>query len=109
MSFKRMDYRGDAIAERNNAAKKVARQIGVISDEDGVELPPSLCQRVVARERELAQQAMRPFYSRLENNRSVYFVTVCRPEWTCEAGELTAEHVREVSAWMSRRARLRTH
>ncbi len=105
MSFKRMDYRGDAVAERNNAAKKVARQIGVISDEDGAELPPSLCQRVVARERELAQQAMRPFYSQLENNRSVYFVTVCRPEWTCEAGELTAEHVREVSAWMSRRAR----
>lgn len=56
MSFKRTDYRGDALAERNNKAKKVARQLGLIGLEFEAELPPSLCQKEVARERELAQQ-----------------------------------------------------
>jgi hypothetical protein len=105
MSFKRTDYRGDALAERNNKAKKVARQLGLIGLESEAELPPSLCQKEVARERELAQQAMRRFYRWLERGHRVHFVTVCRPEWTCEAGELTADHVRQVRAWMSRRAR----
>lgn len=105
MSFKRMDYRGDAIAERNKRAKEVARQLGVIGVQSDAVVPPSLCQKVVARERELAQQVMRRFYRRLEKGHSVHFVTVCRPEWTCGAGELTADHVRQVRAWMSRRAR----
>lgn len=105
MSFKRMDYRGDSIAERNNKAKKVARQLGLISGQAEAELPPTLCQKVVARERELAQQVMQRFYSWLEKGHRVHFVTVCRPEWTCAAGELSADRVRQVRAWMSRRAR----
>ena len=103
--FKRMDYRADAIATRNKKAAKVARLLGLMSQSPKAELPPTLCQREVARERKLAQRAMRRFYRWLERGRLVHFVTICRPEWTCESGELTPELIRQVRAWMARRAR----
>lgn len=87
------------LAWRLGLSPKPARRFGT---ED---LPPNLCQRVVASERRLALAQMRLFIDALERGDEVLFLTVCRPEWTCGKGELNATIVQEVRNWMSRRAR----
>lgn len=87
------------LAWRLGLSPKPARRFGT---ED---LPPTLCQRVVAAERRLALAQMRLFLDALERGDEVLFVTVCRPEWTCDKGKLTPALIQEVRNWMSRRAR----
>lgn len=104
------DYRPGAIARRNKHVVRFAKQLGLVSGQgikSGAEkLPANLCQAAVARERELAQKAVvRYFANPRDKGRRVYYVTICRPAWTCPAGDLSASLIREVSAWTSRRAR----
>lgn len=97
------------LTRRNREAQRIAWRLGLSPKPIGAfgpeDLPPSLCQRVVADERRLAFVRVRRFIEALERGDEVIFLTVCRPEWTCEEGELSAKHIGEVRAWMSRRAR----
>lgn len=87
------------IAWRLNLSPKPASRFGA---ED---IPPNLCQRVVAAERRLAFAQILRFVDALERGDQVVFLTICRPEWTCDAGKLDASMITEVRNWMSRRAR----
>lgn len=99
------DSQPDHILERNRRARRVAVKLGLVTKGGAESLPKNLCQRVVAQERALADVATRAFMHAVRRRKFVWFVTVCRPEWTCAAGELSEELVREVRNWMSRRAR----
>lgn len=94
---------------RNRYAQRIAWRLGLSpkpARRSGAEdIPPNLCQRVVAAERRLALAQMRLFIDALERGDEVLFLTVCRPEWTCDAGKLDASMIQEVRNWMSRRAR----
>lgn len=107
--FRFYDYRPHIIAERNARAEKVAVRLGLATKEgleSGAErLPENLRQEVAARERELASEALILFIKAIRRGQSVFFITVCRPEWTCGAGELSEAHVRWVRDFISRRAR----
>ena len=99
------DYQPHRIAERNRHAKRVAVQLGLVSKTGVEKLPQNLCQKNVAKERALADAPTRVFIDAARNGKPVWFVTICRPEWTCGAGELTEELIQDVRNWMSRRAR----
>lgn len=97
------------LTQRNRDAQRLAWRLGLApkpAPRFGTEvLPPNLCQRIVAAERRLALTQVFRFINALERGEEVMFLTVCRPEWTCLAGNLTADRVRDVRDWMSRRAR----
>lgn len=97
------------LTRRNREAQRIAWRLGLSpkpSRSFGAEdLPPTLCQRVVAAERRLALAQVYRFIEALERGDEVVFLTVCRPEWTCGEGGLTAKQVGDVRNWMSRRAR----
>lgn len=91
----------------NLYAVKAAKRLGLpVMKRAGFESPPQeLCQLAVAHERAVARVASRRFRTATSKGRSVYFLTVCRPEWTCDAGSLSPTMVRDVVQWMTRHAR----
>ena len=103
------DYRAGDIARRNKHALKLAKKLGLVTasgiSSGAEQLPQSLCQAVVASERMLAQEAMKRFAYAADEGQTVLFLTICRPEWTCDAGQLSPALISEVRNWMSRRAR----
>lgn len=103
------DYRPGAIARRNKYAIRCAKKLGLVTAagiQSGAEtLPATLCQSLVASERLLARAALLKFGVAADEGQTVLFITVCRPEWTCDAGQLSGAMVSDVRNWMSRRAR----
>ncbi|HYC68897.1 hypothetical protein [Brevundimonas sp.] len=95
----RRNREAQRIAWRLGLSPKPARRFGT------EELPPNLCQRLVAAERRLAVAQVYRFIDALERGDEVIFLTVCRPEWTCAEGELSTRLICDVRGWMSRRAR----
>jgi hypothetical protein len=93
---------------RQQRAAELAIKLGLVSARDiqsrFQSIPLNLCQKRVAQERMIAHNYVRQFVRKLRDQ-EVFFVTVCRPEWTCGEGELSAALVREVRDWITRRAR----
>ncbi|RYG87039.1 MAG: hypothetical protein EON59_08500 [Alphaproteobacteria bacterium] len=103
------DYCNREILRRQKLAARAARRLGLVSiktvKSKDPELPPNLCQHVVARERLLSQKAVKLFYKAQKDGTKVFFVTIIRPEWTRRSRDLKASIVKEVRDWTSRRAR----